>query len=126
MPASSLFPAVKLLLRWQALVVAVVFGVAYAVGGEQAARSSLLGGLTAFLPNAYFAMRVGATQNKTAHEIVRGFYIGETVKLIATALLFGLVLHVPGVTVRPLIATFVAVLTVFWFALLINDNQIKK
>lgn len=125
MSTSSLFPAVKKLLRWQALVVLAAVGIAYVVGEEQAARSSLLGGLTAFLPNAYFALRVGTAQNRTAHEIVRSFYIGETVKLIATALLFGLVLHVPGVAFAPLIATFIAVLLVFWFALLLNDNPTK-
>lgn len=123
MRASPMFPAVKRLLHAQALVVAASVGIAYAVGGEQAARSSLLGGLAAFLPNAYFAMRVGASQNKTAREIVRSFYVGETVKLVGTALLFGLVLQLPNVVFAPLIATFVAVLTVFWFALLLNDNQ---
>lgn len=126
MRASPLFPAVKQLLRAQALVVAAAVGIAYVAGGEQAARSSLLGGLAAFLPNAYFATRVGASQNKTAREIVRSFYIGETVKLVGTALLFGLVLQLPDVVFAPLIATFVAVLTVFWFALLLNDNQLTK
>lgn len=114
-----LYRSVKRLLRWQALVVAAAVGIAYLAGGEQAARSSLLGGLTAFLPNAYFATRVGSAQkNKTAREIVRSFYFGETVKLVATAVLFGLVLHLPNIAFAPLIATFIAVLTVFWFALL--------
>ncbi|BBL72878.1 ATP synthase subunit I [Methylogaea oryzae] len=126
MRASPLFPAIRQLLRGQALVVAAAVWIAYLAGGEQAARSSLLGGLAAFLPNAYFATRVGKSQNKkTAREIVHSFYVGETVKLVSTALLFSLVLQLPNVVFAPLIATFVAVLTVFWFALLLNDNPTK-
>lgn len=120
-----LLRTVERLLRWQALVVVAAVGIAYLAGGEQAACSSLLGGLTAFLPNAYFAAKVGAAhthKSKTARDIVRGFYFGETVKLVATAVLFGLVLHVPNIAFVPLFATFIAVLTVFWFALLLNDN----
>lgn len=118
MRASSLFPAVRQLLRWQALIILLAVGIAYAAGHESAARSALLGGLIAFLPNAYLAWRVGTAQNKTAHEIVRRFYVGETVKLIATALLFALALHLPGVMFAPLIATFIAALMVFWLGLL--------
>lgn len=119
-----LLRSVERLLRWQALVVVAAVSIAYLAGGEPAARSSLLGGLAAFLPNAYFAAKVGAahTKSKTAREIVRSFYFGETVKLVATAVLFGLVLHVPNIAFAPLFATFIAVLTVFWFALLLNDN----
>lgn len=123
MGRSPLFPAVRRLLRWQAWMMIAAAGVAYFLGGETAARSALLGGLVAFLPNAYFASRIGAAQHhKTAHEIVRSFYFGETVKLVATAALFALVLHVPGVSFGPLLGAFIAVLMVFWFALLLNDN----
>lgn len=118
MRAASLFPAVKRLLLWQASIVAVAVVIAYLVGGMSTARSALLGGLIAFLPNVYLARRVGVAQNKTAQEIVRSFYIGETVKIIVTALLFGLALHVPGVVFAPLIAAFIAALMVFWLGLL--------
>lgn len=121
----SLIPAVRRLLRWQALVVVVAVCIAYALGGEPAARSALLGGLTAFLPNIYFALRAGVTRyDKTAKEIVRSFYIGESVKLVLTALMFWAVLRLPDISFMPLIATFVAVLTVFRFALL--DNKPLK
>lgn len=122
---STLIPAVRRLLGRQALVVAMAVCIAYAVGGERAARSALLGGLIAFVPNVYFAMRVGvARYDKTAKEIVRSFYVGESVKLVLTALMFWAVLRLPDIAFMPLIATFVAVLAVFRFALL--DNKPLK
>lgn len=67
MRASPLFPAIRQLLRGQALVVAAAVWIAYLAGGEQAARSSLLGGLAAFLPNAYFATRSARAKTKKQH-----------------------------------------------------------
>ncbi|MBS1211483.1 MAG: putative synthase protein, partial [Proteobacteria bacterium] len=87
------------------------------------AKSALLGGLVGFLPNAYFAVRFGRRDpTKTAKDVVRSFYLGESVKLLFTALLFVLVFQLPGILFMPLIIGFVSVIMVFWFALLLRSN----
>ena len=66
-------------------VVALVLSV---VAGGLAARSAVLGGLVFVLPNALFVsyfFRHGGTDSAAA---VRGLFIGETLKLLATVALF--------------------------------------
>ena len=99
-----------------ALIVAVIFG--FLIGLESI-QSVLLGGLTAFLPNAYFASRFARpTEGKTAKQILNRFYAGEAVKLALTAVLFFCVLQIPNIKLIPLMVGFMAALSVFWFALL--------
>ena len=59
MGAKKLFFAVKRVLLMQLLAIAVIGGFTWAFFGCPAARSTLFGGLTAFLPNLYFATRFG-------------------------------------------------------------------
>jgi len=57
--------------------------------GRVAAYSAALGGLAYLLPNAYFvkyAFRYSAADS--AELAVRGFYIGEAVKVLGTVLIF--------------------------------------
>jgi ATP synthase protein I len=120
-----MFPAVKRILRWQLWVMAVVGSVAMGIGGWPAAGSALMGGVVGFIPNAYFAVRFGtALKTRTADQVVRAFYAGEATKLLITAALFLLVFQLPGVLYLPLFAGFLAVLAVFWFALLFIDSEI--
>lgn len=92
------------------------------VWGWPAAKSSALGALIAFLPNAYFALRIARSRGQTPKQIVRGFYLGEVVKLVLTATLFFLVLRMPGLRFGPLFAGFAAVLGAFWLALLLDKK----
>ena len=55
-----------------------------------------------------------------AKKVVRTFYMGESAKLILTAVMFFLVFQWSEVVIIPLMAGFVAALTVFWFALIIR------
>lgn len=120
---SPLFPAVRQLLRWQLWAMLTAVSIAYLYGAEPFARSAALGAAIAILPNAYFAYRAGSPQpDKSAQDIVRGFYFGETVKLIATAVLFAVVLQLPGLKFPALFGSFIAVLMTFWFALLVNTK----
>lgn len=99
-----------------ALVAAIFGGLLTDLDG---AKSVILGGLTAFLPNAYFAVRfAGQTEGKTAKQVLNRFYAGEAVKLALTAVLFFCVLQIPNVKLIPLMVGFIVALSVFWFALL--------
>lgn len=106
----------------QAAVLLAVFFGGLAGFGWQAAKSAGLGGIIAFVPNAYLALKVSRSQRKTPQQILRGFYLGEVIKLALTAVLFFLVLRLPDIRFMSLLVGFVAVLSVFWFALLLNEQ----
>jgi len=118
----SLFKVVRRVLQLQLLTILSAFALAWALGGRGQGVSALLGGLIAFLPNALFAFVFGRKDpSKSANQVVRAFYFGETIKLISTALLFIIVFQLPGIWPLPLLATFGAVMLVFWFALLLRN-----
>jgi ATP synthase protein I len=107
------------ILGYQVLIVMVV-SLGFAVGGWQKAFTSALGGLAAFIPNLYFAMRVNGSSKQEARDILRSFYAGETVKLLLTAALFVLIFQIPSIEIIPLMVGYVSALSVFWFALLMR------
>jgi ATP synthase protein I len=115
------FSAVRRVLALQSLVIAIGGLAGFALGGWQVAKSLMLGGVTAFAPNLYFAYRAGiSAAGRSPKDILRAFYVGEAVKLMATAGLFYLVFQLPDIRFLPLFAGFTAVLSVFWFALLMQ------
>ncbi len=116
----GLFHAVRRVLQLQALTVLLVSASALA-WGKYHGMSALLGGLIAFLPNAYFAVKFGRKDpGKTASQVVKAFYFGEATKLLFTALLFVIVFQLPGILPLPLFIAFAAVMAVFWVALLLR------
>ncbi len=120
-----MFADVRRVLTWQLSIIALVAAVSLSVGGWADARSALLGGLVGFIPNVYFAAKVGrANRSGTAQDIIRVFYAGEAVKLVLTALLFIAVFQLPDLRYGPLFGGFIAVLAVFWFALLVLNREI--
>jgi ATP synthase protein I len=82
----------------------------------------MLGGLAALLPNLYFAFRTTRAVATDAQSIVRAFYAGESGKLILTAVLFYLIFQLPGIKFLPLLAAYAAVLSTFWFALILRSD----
>ncbi|MFM8333321.1 MAG: ATP synthase subunit I [Candidatus Methylumidiphilus sp.] len=110
------------MLQIQLLTVVLAVAMAWALGGEPHAVSALLGGLVGFLPNVLFALVFGRKDpRKTAGQVVRAFYFGETIKLFFTASLFVAVFQLPGIMPLPVFATFLAVMAGFWFALLLGN-----
>jgi len=93
----------------------------YILGGSAKVLSPLLGGIAAFLPNLYFALRMARTIGQDPQKIVRSFYAGESGKLILTAVLFFMIFQIPTIELLPLLAAYVAALSVFWFALIFRD-----
>jgi len=113
-------PTVSKVLAYQVAVIVVVvagFGIA---GGGHKALSSALGGLAAFIPNLYFALRIHKSAGQDARKILNSFYLAESGKLLLTAGLFVMIFQLPSIEMLPLLAGYMAALSVFWFALLMR------
>lgn len=117
MAVENQFSTVGRVLYAQVLMAALVASGFLWVGGWESAISPLLGGCIALLPNCYFAYKIYLARNLEAQGVVKAFYTGETVKLILTAALFAMVLQIQSVDFLTLLIGYVAVLSVFWFAL---------
>lgn len=103
------------------LTIIIVISLGFAVGGEQKALFSALGGLTAFIPNVFFALRISSgTGEQSARKILNSFYVGESMKLLLTAAIFIMIFQIPKIELLPLLTGYVAALSVFWFALLMR------
>jgi len=111
---------VSKILAMQILIVAMVASGFFLWADGQSFMSSILGGSIAIIPNLYFALKVSSSTGQDAKKVVRTFYMGESAKLILTAVMFFLVFQWAEVVIIPLMAGFVAALTVFWFALIIR------
>ena len=120
----------KVLIMQASIAVSVTIGF-LVLGTEIMAVSSIIGGLTALLPNLYFAYRISLSKGKSAKKIVQSFYSGESRKVLMTCVLFAVAFQVPNVQFFPLMVCFVAVLSVFWLALLLfardfEFNSVRK
>ena len=108
------------ILGYQLLLIALLSVGIAVFWGAQKALYSARGGLAAFIPNFYFALRINKSAGQAPRKIVNAFYVGESGKLILTAALFVLIFQVPKIEILPLFAGYVVALSVFWFALLIG------
>jgi len=117
----------KVLIMQASIALSITIGF-LVFGTESMALSSIIGGLTAFLPNLYFAYRISLSKGESAKKIVQSFYSGESRKVLMTCALFAVAFQVPGVQFLPLMVCFVAVLSVFWLALIlfVQDFEYKS
>jgi ATP synthase protein I len=114
------YSTVSKILGYQILIILIITaGFAFA-GGSQQVLSSALGGMAAFIPNLYFALRLVKSSGQPARKIVNSFYAGESGKLLLTAALFIMIFKVPNIEILPLLVGYIAALSVFWFALLMR------
>lgn len=111
---------VSKILSYQLLLLIMVAIIFMWLQGWQEAKSSALGGLTAFIPNLYLALKIQKSTGLAARKIVNAFYTGEAVKLILTATLFILIFQMPHIAILPLLIGYITALSVFWFALLLR------
>lgn len=107
------------ILGYQVVIIMLV-SLGFVVGGGQKALSSALGGLAAFIPNIYFALRISGAEEQDARKILNSFYVGEAVKLFLTVAIFILIFQIPNIEIIPLFTGYVSALSVFWFALLMR------
>ncbi|MGR8931577.1 MAG: ATP synthase subunit I [Gammaproteobacteria bacterium] len=117
MAVENHFSTVGKVLYAQLLMASLVASGFLLIGGWKYAFSPLIGSGVALLPNLYFAYKVYLARHQPAQGIVNAFYAGETVKLILTVALFTIVLQIPSVDFLTLLVGYLAVLSVFWFAL---------
>jgi ATP synthase protein I len=111
---------VSKILHYQILIILVITAGFAFTGGWKQGLSSLLGGMAAFIPNLYFALRIVRSSGMPARKIVNSFYVGESGKLLLTAALFIMIFKVPNIKILPLLVGYIAALSVFWFALLMR------
>ena len=113
------FSTVSKILILQATVTIMIAMVFVIFSGFQQAMSPALGGVVALVPNLYFAYRIHLASGKPAIQIVRAFYIAEAIKIFLTVVLFCIVYQIPGINFLTLFFSYVAVLSVHWFALIL-------
>ena len=122
---SQKYSTVNKVLKLQMLLVGLVSICFVFFKNEDFAIWSLLGGLVAFIPNVYFAFRIRSSHGQEAGKIVKAFYMGESGKLLLTGLMFALIFQLPDVKLLPLMTGYVTALSVFWFALIMRDQNFK-
>jgi len=107
---------------WQvavALLLALVWG---ALRGADAAVSALAGGAVCFVPAGLFAMRLARAQSRQ-DGYVFAFFVGEGIKVLLSIVLFGAVaLWFNGADWLALIVSYIAVLQVYVFGLLMASR----
>ncbi|RIZ68835.1 MAG: F0F1 ATP synthase assembly protein I [Methylococcales bacterium] len=117
---SRKFSTVSKILSYQLLIILIITAGLAVYGGMHYAMSSALGGVAAFVPNLYFALRIHKAAGLPARKVMNSFYAGESGKLILTAALFVIIFKVPNITILPLLIGYITALSVFWFALLMR------
>ncbi len=117
---SRKYSTVSKILSYQILIILIItagFGFA---GDWQQGLSSALGGMAAFIPNLYFALKIVKSSGLPARKMVNSFYAGESGKLLLTAALFIMIFKAPNIEILPLLVGYITALSVFWFALLMR------
>lgn len=104
-----------------AMQVAVALGVAalfLLFGSWVSAKSALIGGAIAFIPGAFYALRIVRSWHSAPGRLLRAHYVGEFGKLMLTVLLFSATFAwVKEISVLPLFIAYIATLMVYWAAL---------
>ena len=104
-----------------AMQVLVAFGVAalfLLFGTWISAKSALIGGAIAFIPGAFYALRLIRSRHNAPEHLLRAHDVGEFGKLMLTVLMFGgTFAWVREISVLPLFAAYAATLLVHWVAL---------
>lgn len=118
---------IKQLIELQA-VITVLCSLGYLVfAGKFQALSAITGGVIAIVPNALFARKLFQYRGaRAARQIVRGFYLGESIKFLTTLLMFALVFKYFKVYPLALFITYILALMCLWFSPLIVANKLNR
>lgn len=115
---------VKRLLKVQLIASVLISLVLGLIFGQKEALSAMLGGLVAIIPSALFARKLFRHQGaQAARQIVKGFYLGEALKIVSSVILFTLVFLYFKLTPLAFFFTYIVVLMSYWFAPLIFANK---
>ena len=110
------------------LLLTGVMSLLFFAKGISAAYSALLGGLIFTVPNAYFAYKAFTYSGaRAARQIVKSFYMGESVKLILTAVLFTIVfVLVKPLDVLALFLTFFVLVMSNWLIPMVFNQKLQQ
>lgn len=110
------------------LLLTGVMSLLFFAKGISAAYSALLGGLIFTVPNAYFAYKAFTYSGaRAARQIVKSFYMGESVKLILTAVLFTIVfVLVKPLDVLALFLTFFVLVMSNWLIPMVFGQKLQQ
>lgn len=101
----------------QALFVLIIGLIIYLGWDFDKARSAVIGGTVAVLPNLVFALyafRFAGAQ--VAKMVTTSFYRGQSLKLLTTFVLFIIAFRFLNVVIEPMLITFIITLMTHWFA----------
>ncbi|ASQ44614.1 ATP synthase subunit I [Legionella clemsonensis] len=117
---------VKRLLVAQLAICIVIALILLLIWGSREALSALLGGFVVIIPTALFARKLFRYQGaRAARQIVKSFYVGEALKIVATIVLFTFVFMSFKIAPLAFFLTYIVVLMSHWFAPLFFVNKLK-
>ena len=108
------------ILGLQLLVAGCVTLVFVLASGPMAAKSAAIGGAIAFIPGAFYAWRLIVSRDSTPSRLLRAHFVAEAGKLALTFVLFAATfVWMKDVSAIPLFMAYIAVLLVYWLALIL-------
>jgi ATP synthase protein I len=114
------------LVFWQFIVIVVLALIFFLLHGLQSGVSALLGGLAYVLPNFMLVWRVfSQTSAQAAKQFLIAFVVGESTKLILSAVLFVLIVKYLPVQLIPALSGYIAAIVGFWlvsFVFMSHEN----
>lgn len=90
----------------------------FAASGPRAALAALAGGTIGAALSLYFAIQFMARAGADPRRLLQALMRAEAMKLLLAAALFAVAARLFSDTLVPLLTTFIAGLSVYWFALL--------
>ena len=104
----------------QVLVATSITVVFLLASGLLEAKSAAVGGAIAVVPAAFYALRLIGSRNALPDRMLRVHVAAESGKLALTFVMFGVTFAwMKDVSVIPLFANYIAVLLVYWLALIV-------
>ncbi|OGT61531.1 MAG: hypothetical protein A3E85_05485 [Gammaproteobacteria bacterium RIFCSPHIGHO2_12_FULL_45_12] len=103
------------MVAWQLAGVLLLAIVALPIGGQKTGLSVLAGGLAYGLANLFFVWRVfryAGAQQMT--QFIAAFFVGETLKLILSAMLFLMIVKYLPVSLLSTLIGFIGAIISFW------------
>ena len=118
---------IRIVLRWQVIVTAVLSLVAALLWGKDGAISAALGGAVNFVAGSVYGWWVSGSDARTAGEVLRTMLRAESLKVIAIVMQLWLVLSMyRDIVHAAFFIAFVVTVIVFAAAIAVRDEQAVK
>ena len=118
---------IRIVLRWQVIVTAVLALVALLLWGRDGALSAALGGAINVIAGWVYGWRVSQGEARTAGEALRTMFRAEGIKvLLIVVQLWAVLASYKGIVHAAFFATFVVTVGVFAAAIAVRDPEEQK